>query len=163
MQGAVLTYFESPSHPEHACEPPNHCDVPVGCAGCTPGIQHVATVAADLDGPPELEGEFLDCDRQPIDLQIAWMARDAEETHQYGDLPLTDVPVRFPPAPGRNNSIGELYSLEVRPTAFRGGMTDLKHLSNKGMVDFGGTSEDAQEVFEVREVEQRMYDRLTQP
>jgi len=35
MQGTVLTDFESPSYPQHACKPPISCDVPEGHAGCT--------------------------------------------------------------------------------------------------------------------------------
>jgi len=160
-QEAVLTVFESPGHSQHAHRPLIVDDVPVGHAGCTPGIQHVATAAADSNGPPELEGEFIDFSQQFVDLECVWpMARDAEETHQYRDLPLNDIPVGFPPAQGRDDTIMEFLNLEVRPAAFRGGMRDAKGLSSDGTMDLEGMSEDAQQCLRHKN---DAHDRLVQP
>ena len=99
MHRPVLTDFESPSRPQRARELSIIDDVPAGRAGCTPSTQHDAVAAAGLDGTPQLEEELVDCGRQLVDLERAWLMRDIEETGQYGGLPSERRTCWFPPGP----------------------------------------------------------------
>ena len=56
---------------------------------------------------------------------------------------LNDVPVGFPPALGRDDTVGEIHGLEVRPAAFRDCKGNAEGMLDDGAMDLDGMSETA--------------------